>query len=56
MKALLALLLFLAALCFTVAAVVNWFQHDDHAAIGFMYLSIVSGNFSAQVILRSRRY
>lgn len=42
MKAVVALLLGLAAICFGIAALVNWFQHDDHAALGFQYLAGIS--------------
>jgi hypothetical protein len=29
-----------------VTAIVQWFQHDDHAALGLLGLSMVLGNYA----------
>jgi hypothetical protein len=29
-----------------ITAIVQWFQHDDHAAIGFLMLSMGLGNYA----------
>jgi hypothetical protein len=43
MKLLLLIVLVVAA---WVAAVVQWFQHDDHAALGLLGLAMVLGNYT----------
>lgn len=41
------LVLVLASSGCWITAVVQWFQHDDHAALGFLGLSMVLGNYAA---------
>lgn len=51
MKAVIALLLYLAAFFSTALAVTSWYDHDDHASIGFIFLTnalmVAAGLFSA---------
>lgn len=42
------LVLVLAASGTWIAAVVQWFQHDDHAALGFLGLSMVLTNYATR--------
>jgi hypothetical protein len=43
MKALIAVML--ASACW-ITSVVQWFQHDDHVALGWFGLSIVIGSYA----------
>jgi hypothetical protein len=54
-----ALVLVLASSAAWILAVVMWFKHDDHAALGFLGLSMVLGNWATQEARRwidSRRF
>lgn len=42
-----------------ITCVVKWFGHHDHAALGFLMLSMVTANYAnsqAQAYIRKRRY
>lgn len=41
-----------------ITAIVQWFQHDDHTALGFLILSLFFGNWASGEISQTmnKRY
>lgn len=50
-----SILAFLASIVTWVLAITNWFQHDDHASLGWLFGSIVLMNYAIVAGTMSRR-